>query len=75
MKIDWKKRFSNKAFLVSFISAVLLLLQQLGLGDFLPDNIMDIVNTVLVILTMLGVVIDPLTPGVGDQKEDDFIGQ
>jgi hypothetical protein len=24
---------------------------------------------------MLGVVIDPLTPGVGDQKEDDFIGQ
>jgi phi LC3 family holin len=71
MKIDWKKRFSNKTFLISFSSAIILLLQQLGLGEFLPDNIMDIVNTVLVILTMLGVVIDPATPGLGDKQNEE----
>ena len=68
MKIDWKSRFTNKTFIVSFVAAVILLLQQLGLGAFIPANIMDIVNTGLVILVMLGVVIDPSTQGINDPK-------
>ena len=71
MKIDWKKRFSNKTFLISFSSAVLLLLQQLGLGEFIPTNMSEIINTVLLILTMLGIVIDPATPGLGDDNNNE----
>lgn len=68
MKIDWKSRFTNKAFIVSFVSTIILLLQQLGFGEFIPSNIMDIVNTVLIIFVMLGVVIDPASPGINDTK-------
>ena len=68
--INVKQRFKNKAFCVAFASAVILLLQQVGLDNILPDNIMDIINTVLSILVMLGVVIDPTTKGIGDNKEE-----
>ena len=71
MKIDWRKRFSNKAFLISFSSAILLLIQQLGLGEFIPANMSEIINTILLILTMLGIVIDPATPGLGDDKNNE----
>lgn len=66
MNINLKARFRNKAFWVSFIAAIILLIQQLGFRHILPDNINDIVNTVLAILTMLGILIDPSTPGVED---------
>ena len=46
MKLNLKARFTNKAFVTSFIAALILLIQQLGLGKYLPENIMDIVNTV-----------------------------
>ena len=68
--INLKKRFQNKAFCVAFASAVILLMQQVGLDNILPKNIMEIVNTVLSILVMLGVVIDPTTKGIGDNKEE-----
>ena len=67
MKEQILKRLRNKAFLVSLASATLLLTQQLGL-DIFPTNIVDIVNTVLVILTITGVVIDPTTPGLTDKE-------
>lgn len=72
-KIDFKKRFTNKTFIVSFVSTIILLLQQLGLGDYLPNNIMEIINTILLLLVMLGVVIDPSTSGItdGENKEVD----
>jgi len=60
MKEKIIKRLRNKAFLVSMVSAILLLCQQLGLNIF-PSNISDIANTVLLILTITGVVIDPTT--------------
>ena len=64
--IDLKRRFRNKAFLVSFVAAIVLLLQQLGFGRFLPENLNDVINTVLTILCMLGIVVDPTTDGVSD---------
>lgn len=67
-KIDLKKRFSNKSFLVAFIAACVLLLQQLGLGRYLPVNLSEIVNTLLTILCMLGIVIDPTTDGIADSE-------
>lgn len=63
--IDWKARLRNKTFWVAMASAIGLLLQQLGV-NFLPDNYKDIVNTVLVITTMLGITVDTSTNGISD---------
>jgi phi LC3 family holin len=65
-KINLKLRFQNKAFCVAFSSAVILLLQQIGLGKYLPENLMDIINSILLILSMCGIIVDPTTNGVGD---------
>lgn len=63
--MDWKARFRNKTFWVALMSAIVVLTQQLGL-DIFPDNIMEIVNTVLMILVILGVVVNPTTEGITD---------
>ena len=63
--MDWKTRFKNKTFWVALASAIVLLTQQLGLEIF-PENIMDIVNTVLMIFVILGVVVNPTTDGITD---------
>ena len=64
--INWKLRFKNKATLLAIASTVILLAQQLGLK--LPDNIADVVNTVLTLLVLLGVVNDPTTAGFKDSE-------
>lgn len=65
-RLNLKLRFQNKAFCVAFASAVILLLQQLGLGQYLPENLMDIINSILLILSMCGIIVDPTTDGVAD---------
>ena len=67
MKMDLQSRMKNKAFWVALVSAIVVLTQQLGLNIF-PENIMDITNTILLICTILGVFIDPTTPGFKDTK-------
>lgn len=64
--IDLKARLKNKSFWVAMASAVAILVQQLGL-NIIPANYTDIVNTVLIILTMLGIVVDTSTTGISDQ--------
>lgn len=64
--INFKLRLQNKATLVALISAVFLMLQQFGLH--IPSNIQEGVNTLVVILVILGIVTDPTTKGVGDSK-------
>ena len=68
MKEQIIKRLRNKAFWVTLASAIVLLAQQLGLNIF-PSNIADIINSVLAILTIAGVIIDPSTPGITDKEE------
>ena len=65
--INWKLRFKNKATLIAIASTVIFLAQQLGLK--LPDNIADVVNTVLTLLVLLGVVNDPTTAGFKDSEK------
>ena len=65
--INWKLRFKNKATLIAIASTVILLAQQLGLK--IPDNIEDVVNTVLTLLVLLGVVNDPTTEGISDSPK------
>lgn len=64
--INFKLRLKNKATLVALISAVFLMLQQLGLE--IPHNIQDAVNTFVAILVILGIVTDPTTKGIADSE-------
>ena len=68
--MDWKSRLKNKTFWVSLTAAIVLLAQQLGL-DVFPENISDIVNTILLIATILGVIVDPSTEGITDKKSEE----
>lgn len=65
MKINWSVRLRNKAFWVALAAALIVLAQQLGI-DFLPENSMDIVNSILMVGTILGIIVDPTTDGVSD---------
>lgn len=67
MKMNIKLRMKHKEFWVALVSALMLLAQQLGLKIF-PENTMDILNTILLILTIFGVFLDPTTKGVGDSE-------
>lgn len=71
--INWKVRFKNKSFWLALIPAVLLLIQAvaavfgftLDFGE-LSDKLLAVVNAIFVVLTILGVVVDPTTEGTGD---------
>ena len=66
LSIDLKSRLKNKTFWIAMASSIAMLAQQLGL-DIIPSNYTVIVNTILTILTMLGIVVDTSTTGICDQ--------
>lgn len=76
MNINWKVRFSNKQFWLSFIPAILLLAQvvaavfgyTLDLGD-LGNKLLAVVNALFAVLALLGIVTDPTTAGVSDSAQ------
>lgn len=67
--MNWQSRLTNKTFWVALVSAIVLLTQQLGLNIF-PDNWADILNTILTILMILGIIIDPTTEGITDKNRE-----
>jgi phi LC3 family holin len=81
MKIDWKARFRNTKWIVSFVSQLLVVAQVVvgGLNQLhvinwnwssqIDTTVLAIVNAVLVVLAMLGLVQNPLTSGYGDKEE------
>lgn len=74
--INWKVRIKNKTFWLSLIPTVLVLIQvvmrtfgvELDFGE-LGNNLIAIVNTVFVLLGILGVVVDPTTTGISDSSQ------
>lgn len=71
MKINWKARFKNKAFLITFITLIIAFAYQvLGLFDIVPsiseDSIVNFLTIIINILATLGVVVDPTTDGIND---------
>ena len=71
MKINWKVRLRNKTWLASMLALLVsFVFDLLAMLDVVPavteDWVMNLVLTVLTVLTMLGVVIDPTTQGVSD---------
>ena len=74
MKINWKVRFKNKTWLVTFLLAILAFLYQvLGMFDIVPpvteDMATQLIAAVVNILVAVGVVIDPTTAGAGDSEQ------
>jgi phi LC3 family holin len=80
MKINFKQRFRNPKWVVSFVSQ-LLIVAQLFVGVLnqselihwnwssqIDTTVLAIVNAVLVVLGMLGVVQNPLTNGYSDKE-------
>ena len=63
--IDLKARLKNKYFWVSFLSLVVILLEQLGIQ--LPFDINAIGGTVLSMAVLLGIVVDNGTEGFSDK--------
>lgn len=73
--INWKVRVKNKAFWVTLIPAVILVIQLVaGLFGWSIDltdisgKLVAIVDAVFVVLTILGIVQDPTTKGIGDSE-------
>ena len=64
MKIDLKARLRNKYFWVSFISLLVILLEQVGVK--LPIDLNAISGTVLSMAVLLGIVVDTSTDGLND---------
>ncbi len=74
MKINWKVRFKNKTWLVTFLLAVLAFVYQiLGMFDVVPpvtqDMATQLIAAVINILVAVGVVIDPTTSGASDSQQ------
>lgn len=71
MKINWNVRLHNRVWLTSLLAAVVaFLFDILRLFDLVPavsqDAVMQALSAVLTLLTALGVIIDPTTPGAQD---------
>ncbi len=71
MKLNWKVRFKNKIWLSSFIAAIITFIYtMLGMFDVAPEvtqnSIMNIVNAILMMLSLTGVIVDPTTAGIQD---------
>jgi phi LC3 family holin len=78
--INWKVRFKNKSWVMSFISQLLLIAQiiiaglnSLGvihfqLTDKVVNDIFACANALFIVLSMLGIVQDPTTKGLGDSE-------
>lgn len=71
--MNWKVRFKNKLFWTAIIPAVLLLVQHVlaifGVEyDFsvIQQQLLDVVESVFVILVILGIVTDHTTAGIHD---------
>lgn len=71
MRINWRVRFKNKTWLVSFLTVILAFVYQvLGMFDIVPavtqDMAAQLAMAVINVLVAVGVVIDPTTAGAGD---------
>lgn len=75
MKINWTVRLKNRAFWIAIIPALALLgkqvLELFGVNvDFtnVSKELLGIIETVFVILAIIGVITDPTTKGISDSE-------
>ena len=71
MQINWKARFKNKAFIITFITLIIsFVYQMLSLFEVVPaiseEVLVNVITIIINILATLGVVLDPTTNGISD---------
>ena len=71
MKINWKVRLRNKTWLASVLALIVSFVYDLlAMLEYAPplseDWLLSLMQTLLTLLTALGVVIDPTTEGAQD---------
>lgn len=74
MKINWKVRFKNKTWLITFLITILAFIYQiLGMFDIVPpitqDMATQLITIIINMLVAVGVVIDPTTAGTSDSED------
>lgn len=74
MKINWKVRMKHKQFWVSIIALLAVLANQVA-AIFSADitlistQLTDVSETILLILSAMGIIIDPTSSGLSDEEE------
>lgn len=73
MKINWGIRFKNKTWLTAFVAFVVSTVYTfLGMFDVAPvvtqDSVMQVISAILQMLGLLGIIVDPTTPGASDSE-------
>lgn len=76
MKLNWEVRIKNKNFWLALIPAFLVLVQEvlaifgivIDIGE-IGNRLINIVNAVFVLLSILGIAIDPTTKGISDSEQ------
>lgn len=73
MAINWKTRIKHKAFWLSIVPAVLLLIQAVAepfgyQWDFvvLNQQLAGVINMLFAVLALIGIPVDMTTEGIGD---------
>ncbi|MCQ6279218.1 phage holin [Bacillus sp. EB600] len=78
--VNWKVRFKNRSWVVSFISHILIIAQivisglnSLGIIHFqltntVVNDIITCANAIFIVLSLLGFVQDPTTKGFADSE-------
>ncbi|QBZ69828.1 holin [Enterococcus phage vB_EfaS_Ef5.4] len=76
--MDWKTRIRSKAFWITLVPAVVVLIQMIG-NIFgldmskltgLSEQLIGVINALFVVLSILGIAVDPTTKGIKDNKEE-----
>ncbi|QBZ69125.1 holin [Enterococcus phage vB_EfaS_Ef6.1] len=76
--MDWKTRIRSKAFWITLIPALVVLIQMIG-NIFgldmskltgLSEQLIGVINALFVVLSILGIAVDPTTKGIKDNKEE-----
>lgn len=71
MNLNWKVRFKNPTFIITFAATLLAFVYQLlGLFGVVPtltqDTVLQTITVLVHVLITAGVLIDPTTPGLND---------
>lgn len=71
MKINWRIRFKNKVWLLTFVGAIVAFAYQVcAMLGIVPkvaeDQVMGFVKILLTLLVGFGVIVDPTTVGTAD---------
>lgn len=76
--MDWKTRIRSKTFWITLVPAVVVLIQMIGnifgldMSNLtgLSEQLIAVINALFVVLSILGIAVDPTTKGIKDNKEE-----